>query len=84
MQEAKCNKTLMDFKFSAETKVADSERAYKMRQAAYQKEVNAAVSCCSYLFSFIPVHFLYPRCPEGADSTPQRCSTRHFANSFYL
>ena len=33
----------MDVKFDADTKVADSERAYKMNQAAYQKEVNTAV-----------------------------------------
>ena len=44
LQESKCDKSLMDVKFDANTKVADSERAYKMSQAAYQKEVNTAVS----------------------------------------
>ena len=43
-QEAECDKTLMDAKFEADTKVADSERMYKMSAAAYQKQVNTAVS----------------------------------------
>ena len=43
-QEAECDKTLMDAKFEADTLVADSERMFKMSQAAYQKEVNTAVS----------------------------------------
>ena len=43
MQEAQCDKALMDVKFMANTKIADSEREYKMNQAAYQKEVNTAV-----------------------------------------
>lgn len=34
----------MDAKFEADTLVADSERMFKMSQAAYQKEVNTAVS----------------------------------------
>jgi len=40
--EAECDKTLMDAKFEADTLVADSERMFKMSQAAYQKEVNTA------------------------------------------
>merc|ERR1719320_1125921 len=40
--EAECDKTLMDAKFEADTKVADSERMYKMSAAAYQKQVNTA------------------------------------------
>jgi len=40
--EAECDKTLMDAKFEADTKVADSERMYKMSVAAYQKEVNTS------------------------------------------
>ena len=43
-QEAECDKTLMDAKFEADTKVADSERMFKMSAAAYQKQVNTAVS----------------------------------------
>ena len=34
----------MDVKFVSDTKIADSEREFKMNQAAYQKEVNTAVS----------------------------------------
>ena len=33
----------MDVRFDADTKIADSEREFKMNQAAYQKEVNTAV-----------------------------------------
>ncbi|XP_076803411.1 flotillin-2-like [Clavelina lepadiformis] len=40
--EARCDKALMDVKFDADTKVADSEREFKMNQAAYQREVNTA------------------------------------------
>jgi len=40
--EAECDKTLMDAKFEADTKVADSERMFKMSSAAYQKQVNTA------------------------------------------
>merc|ERR1719351_93702 len=40
--EAECDKTLIDAKFEADTLVADSERMFKMSQAAYQKEVNTA------------------------------------------
>lgn len=36
----------MDIVYSAQTNVADYERAYLMAQAAFQKEVNAAVSNC--------------------------------------
>uniref|UniRef100_H2YSA9 Flotillin n=1 Tax=Ciona savignyi TaxID=51511 RepID=H2YSA9_CIOSA len=39
--EARCDKLLMDVKFGADTKVADSERMFEMSQASYQKEVNS-------------------------------------------
>lgn len=44
VQEAECEKAKMDVVFCAQTNVADYERAYLMSQAAFQKEVNAAVS----------------------------------------
>jgi len=34
----------MDVKYDANTKIADSKREFEMNQAAYQREVNAAVS----------------------------------------
>uniref|UniRef100_F7B059 Flotillin n=1 Tax=Ciona intestinalis TaxID=7719 RepID=F7B059_CIOIN len=39
--EARCDKSLMDVKFDADTKVADSERMFQMSEASYQKEVNS-------------------------------------------
>nr|CAB3246488.1 flotillin-2 [Phallusia mammillata] len=42
MVEARCDRALMDVKFDSDTKIADSERAFKMSQAAYQKEVNTS------------------------------------------
>lgn len=42
IKEAECEKAKMDVVFSAQTNVADYERAYLMAQAAFQKEVNAA------------------------------------------
>jgi len=43
----------MDVKFVSDTKIADSEREYKMNQAAYQKEVNTAVSFVRQVATFV-------------------------------
>lgn len=49
--EAECDKELMDAKFEADTKVADSERMYKMSVAAYQKEVNTSTAEAELAYS---------------------------------
>ena len=43
LQEAECEKTRMDAKYSADTLVADSQRQYQMMKAAFDMEVNAKV-----------------------------------------
>ena len=42
-QEAECEKIRMDAKFEADTKIADSSRAYLMQKANFDMEVNAKV-----------------------------------------
>merc|ERR1719427_1978853 len=49
--EAECDKTLMDAKFEADTKVADSERAYKMSVNAFQKQVNTSTAEAELAYS---------------------------------
>ena len=44
-QEAECEKSRMDAKYDADTKIADASREYQMQKANYDMEVNAAVSC---------------------------------------
>ena len=44
LQEAECDKTKMDTKFSADAKIADASRNYKMQKAGFDQEVNARVS----------------------------------------
>jgi len=43
-QEAECEKTMMDTKYEADSRVADSNRGYQMMQAQFDQEVNAKVS----------------------------------------
>ena len=42
-QEAECEKLRMDSKFEADTKIADSARAYQMQKASFDMEVNRGV-----------------------------------------
>lgn len=41
IREAECDKQLMDTKFLADTKIADSSRQYQMMKASFDMEVNA-------------------------------------------
>nr|XP_034336639.1 flotillin-2 [Crassostrea gigas] len=41
IREAECDKQLMDTKFMADTKIADSSRQYQMMKASFDMEVNA-------------------------------------------
>lgn len=41
IREAECDKQLMDTKFTADTKIADSSRQYQMMKASFDMEVNA-------------------------------------------
>lgn len=46
-QEAECKKEMLDVKFMADTKVADSKRAFEMQKAAFSQEINIKV-CFSF------------------------------------
>ncbi|KAL5016886.1 hypothetical protein ScPMuIL_006475 [Solemya velum] len=41
IREAECEKARMDARYQADTKIADSSRAFQMQKAAYDMEVNA-------------------------------------------
>lgn len=43
LQEAECKKEMMDVKFQADTKMADSKRELEMQKAAFNQEVNTKV-----------------------------------------
>lgn len=43
-QEAECKKEMMDVKFIADTKMADSKRELEMQKASFNQEVNTKVS----------------------------------------
>ncbi len=43
-QEAECEKTMMDTKYDADTKIADSQRQFEMLKAGFEAEVNTKVS----------------------------------------
>lgn len=43
LQEAECKKEMMDVKFLADTKMADSKRELEMQKAAFNQEVNTKV-----------------------------------------
>jgi flotillin len=43
LQEAECEKSRMDVKYEADTKIADSSREFQMQKAAFDQEVNAKV-----------------------------------------
>ena len=49
-QEAECEKTRMDAKYDADTKIADASRQFQMQKANYDMEVNAAVSGWGRMF----------------------------------
>ncbi|XP_072909220.1 flotillin-2-like isoform X1 [Hemitrygon akajei] len=40
IREAECKKEAMDVKYSADTKMADSKRAFEMQKAAFNQEIN--------------------------------------------
>ncbi|ETE61921.1 Flotillin-2, partial [Ophiophagus hannah] len=40
IREAECKKEMLDVKFRADTKVADSKRAFEMQKAAFTQEIN--------------------------------------------
>uniref|UniRef100_A0A8C5WUJ7 Flotillin n=1 Tax=Laticauda laticaudata TaxID=8630 RepID=A0A8C5WUJ7_LATLA len=40
IREAECKKEMLDVKFMADTKVADSKRAFEMQKAAFTQEIN--------------------------------------------
>lgn len=42
-QEAECKKEMMDVKFLADTKMADSKRELELQKAAFNQEVNTKV-----------------------------------------
>jgi len=44
LQEAECEKAAMDIKYNTDTKVEDNSRMYKLQKAAFDKEINTAVS----------------------------------------
>lgn len=44
MQEAECEKSAMDVKYGANTKVEDSHRMYQLQKSNFDGEVNARVS----------------------------------------
>lgn len=43
LQEAECKKEMLDVKFMADTKIADSRRAFELQKAAFTEEVNIKV-----------------------------------------
>lgn len=45
LQEAEAEKTRMDTKYSADARIADSNREFKMMQAQFDQEVNTKVRC---------------------------------------
>merc|ERR1712177_177097 len=42
IREAECEKAAMDIKYSADTKIEDNSRAFKLQKANFDKEVNSA------------------------------------------
>lgn len=44
MQEAECEKSAMDVKYAANTKVEDSNRMYQLQKSNFDAEVNTKVS----------------------------------------
>lgn len=42
-QEAECRKEMMDVKFQADTKMADSKRELELQKASFNQEVNTKV-----------------------------------------
>lgn len=44
---------MLDVKFMADTKVADSKRAFEMQKAAFSQEINVKVCLCSLGVSFL-------------------------------
>lgn len=49
LQEAECKKEMMDIKFLADTKMADSKRELEMQKASFNQEVNTKVLDCLHL-----------------------------------
>lgn len=51
-QEAECKKEMLDVKFMADTKIADSKRAFELQKAAFTEEVNIKVRVSHSLLLF--------------------------------
>ena len=45
-QQAECKKEMLDVKFMADTKIADSKRAFELQKSAFSEEVNIKVRSC--------------------------------------
>lgn len=43
-QEAECQKSAMDIKYSTDTKIEDNARMFKLQKANFDQEINTAVS----------------------------------------
>lgn len=43
-QEAECQKSAMDVKYSTDTKIEDNARMFKLQKANFDQEINTAVS----------------------------------------
>lgn len=55
-QEAECKKEMMDVKFLADTKMADSKRELELQKAAFNQEVNTKVGS-----NFISIQGHHPK-----------------------
>lgn len=53
-QEAECEKSAMDVKYSMDTRIEDNTRMFKLQKAQFDQEVNTAVCLNSirYFFNF--------------------------------
>ena len=57
-QEAECKKEMMDVKFLADTKMADSKRELELQKAAFNQEVNTKVCMKSILHFWMSVKWV--------------------------
>lgn len=51
-QEAECQKSAMDVKYSTDTKIEDNSRMFKLQKANFDQEINTAVSITQYIVIF--------------------------------
>lgn len=43
LQEAECEKSAMDIKYSTDTKIEDNSRMFQLQKANFDQEINTAV-----------------------------------------